>query len=316
METLLYYLKKIIPARLFEISQPIYHQSLARLGGWWYGQPSLEIKIIGVTGTKGKSSTTEIIDAILRAGGLTTAVAGTIRFSLGNNHQPNLFKQTMPGRFFLQRFLRRAVQAGCDWAIIEMTSEGALQFRHWGIFLDALVFTNLTPEHLERHGGFENYKECKLDLARDSLAASPKRPRAMIYHAEDPHSQDFVREARAEEALPFGLSMFEHYHSTPQGSSFSYQGQEFHSALLGEHNLKNLAAGIVCGEFADLSLEEIKRGLEAITLIPGRGQEIVCGQSLSGHCRLRSHQRESGGHLPGLGWSLHCGHPRGLWRGA
>ena len=86
---------------------------------------------------------------------------------------------TLPGRFFLQKFLRKAVNAHCQYAIVELTSEGAKQFRHKFVALDALVFTNITPEHIESHGSFENYLDAKLSIAR-ALARSSKKERCWL----------------------------------------------------------------------------------------------------------------------------------------
>ena len=89
-----------------------------------YRFPSRELTVIGVTGTKGKSTVTEILTAILEADGKKVASLSTIKFKLGPVVEPNLFKMTMPGRFFVQRFMRRAVSAGCTHLVLEMTSEG------------------------------------------------------------------------------------------------------------------------------------------------------------------------------------------------
>jgi len=278
METLLRTAKKIIPRSLFTMIQPAYHWILAWFGHVYCGMPSKQMRIIGITGTKGKSSTTEIIDSVLKAGGFKTAVAGTIRFSIGDDHEPNLFKQSMPGRFYLQRFLKKAVREKCDWVIMEMTSEGAKQFRNRFIYLDGLVFTNLTPEHIESHGSFEAYKQCKLDIANYSLAQSPKKPRAMIYNVDDEHSQDFINISSVEDNLAYGLSELETYSTDTQSSEFTYKDTDFSSSLLGEHNIKNMCAGIVVGEFAGMEMADVKRGIESISIIPGRGQAVDQGQ--------------------------------------
>jgi UDP-N-acetylmuramoyl-L-alanyl-D-glutamate--2,6-diaminopimelate ligase len=110
---------------------------------------------------KGKSSVVELIRSMFVEAGFKTASASTIRFTIGSESERNLFKMTMPGRFFLQQFLRRAANAGATHAVVEMTSEGARQFRHKGIALDALVFTNLSPEHIESHGSFEAGISCR-----------------------------------------------------------------------------------------------------------------------------------------------------------
>lgn len=278
MEHILRTIKKIIPKTIFMTLQPGYHWSLALLGHVVYGRPSRHIKIVGITGTKGKSSTTEIVDAVLRAGGFKTAVAGTIRFSIGDSHEPNLFKQSMPGRMYLQKFIRKAIANNCDWIIMEMTSEGAKQFRNRWIYLDALIVTNLRPEHLESHGGFENYKQCKLDIVRHSLNASPKRPRAIIVNVDDPHHQEFADTATVEQVSLFGSSMVKNLETTTHGTSFDFAEMHFNSPLIGEHNAANIHSAMRVGDFAGLSTEQIRAGIESVHVIPGRGQEVVQGQ--------------------------------------
>src|SRR3989338_9184246 len=130
MDNLLYYIKRLIPSGFFKMVQPLYHYLFAVIGALYYRFPSKEITVIGVTGTKGKSTVVELINAIFEADGKRTAVAGTIRFKIGEKVERNMYKMTMPGRFFMQKFLRDAVNAGCDVAIIEMTSQGVLQYRH------------------------------------------------------------------------------------------------------------------------------------------------------------------------------------------
>src|SRR5690349_12944502 len=129
MESLLRIVKKIIPESLFHKIQPGYHYFLAWFGSILYGHPSKHLKIVAITGTKGKSSTTEIVNAILEAAGKKTAMAGTIRFKIGDKIWPNKYKMSVPGRMFLQKFLRQAVDAGCEYAVLEMTSEAAKQYR-------------------------------------------------------------------------------------------------------------------------------------------------------------------------------------------
>src|SRR6185436_11487410 len=105
-----------------------------------YNFPSQRLLVIGVTGTKGKSSTTELVNAILEEAGYKTALLNSIRIKILGDSKPNVMRMSMPGRFFIQRFLANALKENCNVAIIEMTSEGARQHRHRAIELDALIF--------------------------------------------------------------------------------------------------------------------------------------------------------------------------------
>ena len=116
-------IERVVPRQIYKLFQPTYHFILAFVGKHLYGNPSKNIKVIGITGTKGKSSTTEFVNSILEAAGYKTSILSTIRFKIGDNSKRNLFKMTMPGRFFVQKFLRDSVNAGCDYAVMEMTSE-------------------------------------------------------------------------------------------------------------------------------------------------------------------------------------------------
>lgn len=106
LDSVLRQIKKIIPTKLFRLGQPVYHYLLALTGAIAYGFPSRKIKVVAVTGTKGKSSTVEILNAILEEAGFKTSLAGTVRFKIDGDSRSNLYKMTIPGRFFLQKFLR------------------------------------------------------------------------------------------------------------------------------------------------------------------------------------------------------------------
>ncbi|MEX0930976.1 MAG: Mur ligase family protein, partial [Candidatus Paceibacterota bacterium] len=203
MSTVFYWIKRLLPDVILTVTRPPYHFILAWLGAMVYRNPSRELTVIAVTGTKGKSTVVELITAILAAEH-TVASLSTIQFRIGSVVKQNLHKMTMPGRFFTQKFLRDAADVGCTYAIIEMTSEGAKQFRHRFIELDALVFTNLTPEHIESHGSFEQYKQAKLEIAKQ-LERSNKRPRYIVSNIDDEYGENFLA-VDVEEKLPYGLS--------------------------------------------------------------------------------------------------------------
>ncbi len=272
MSTLWFYLHKLVPRPLFALVQPTYHLVLTTIAAIYYRFPSRHITVIGVTGTKGKSSVTELINAIFEAHGVRTAMAGTIRFKYGEATEPNLYKMTMPGRFFMQRFLRRAVDAGCTVAVLEMTSEGAKMNRHKWIDLDALVFTNLTPEHIESHGSFEKYVAAKFQLAR-SLERSKKRPRRVIANADDEKGALFMS-VDVEEKIPYRLKDAELYTLKRDGVSLVYKGVTMRLPIAGIFNVMNGLAAIKTAEAFGVPLRTIESAFASMLPIHGRVEQF------------------------------------------
>jgi len=269
-------IKKIIPAPLFNALLPQYHLLLAFLGALYYRFPSKNIVVIGVTGTKGKSSTAEILNQILEADGKTTALLGTIRFKIASANTRNLKKMTMPGRFFVQKFLHDAVDAGCTHAVIEMTSEGAKQYRHRFIEMDALVFTNLSPEHIEAHGSYEAYRDAKLSIAR-ALAQSTKKERYMIANADDKEANKFLS-IPGVIPVSFSLSDAEDLVVSADQSQFLFHGKKVESTLGGKFNVYNMLGAGTCAMQFGVSLESIARGISETKNIAGRMDRVEAGQ--------------------------------------
>ncbi len=266
------FVKRVVPKPVFTFLQPYYHLALAWYGNQRYKNPSKQLTVIAVTGTKGKSTTVELIEQILRAGGIKVASLSTIQFSLNGKKQRNLFKMTMPGRFFVQKFLRDAVDAGCTHAVVEMTSEGAKQFRHKFIAIDALVFTNLTPEHIESHGSFEKYKEAKLRLA-EAVATSPKRPRILVANADDSHGQDFLNFA-VEKKIPYQLSDLSLYSLHKDNVSLVYNNVTIRVPIVGVFNVSNILAALKITEAYGVSTEVAAEALRNLETIAGRVEQF------------------------------------------
>ena len=254
----------------------LYHFLLAFVASVIFSEPSKQLIVIGVTGTKGKSSTIEYINAIFEEAGYETAILNSIRRKIGKTEHPNTSRMSMPGRFGMQKFLFDAVQAGSQVAIIEMTSEGSRLHRHRFIHLDCLVFTNLSPEHIESHGSFEAYADAKLALGR-GLLKSVKRPRIIVANTDDGFSTQFLA-LPVEEAVPFSLTQLESYEADSSGGRFHFGETLIEVHLPGNFSLKNALAACVVARTFGIKEPVIARGIAKITEIPGRAQEISVGQ--------------------------------------
>ena len=258
LDKTLSFIRQFIPKGTYSFFQPAYHYTLSVLGAIIYRFPGKEINIIAVTGTKGKSTTVEIINAILEQAKYKTAVSNTIRFKIGDDTKPNMYKMSMPGRFFIQKFLRDAVNAKCDFVVMEITSQGVLNFRHKFLNLNSLVFTNLSPEHIESHGSYENYRDAKLDIAYE-LSKSNKRPRILVVNGDDKESEKFLK-YDAEKKVKF------------------YINNNIQTPLLGEFNKYNVSGAYELCKELGIKEETIKQAISKFNEVSGRVQFIKANQ--------------------------------------
>lgn len=272
MDKILRTIEKFIPRKVFKLGQPIYHYTLAVLGAIIYRFPARKIKVVAVTGTKGKTSTVEFVNAILEEAGFITALAGTLRFKIRDDSKPNMYKMTMPGRFFIQRFLRQAVNAKCDYAVIEISSEAAKQYRHKFMDLDALIFTNLAPEHIESHGSYDKYLAAKLSIAH-ALEKSGKKNKIVVANIDDREGHKFLA-TNVEKKIPYSLKNGEPMVCHGEGVDFTCENIKIYSKLIGQFNVYNMLAAVAYARALGISMESIKAGLEKITEIKGRAQKI------------------------------------------
>lgn len=277
MGGLKHFIESLLPRNVYRALVAPYHLLLTFLSALLAGFPARKLKVIAVTGTKGKSSVVEMIAHILEEAGHTVAVSSTIRFSSGAESKANLFKMTLPGRGFIQSLLRDAVQKNCDFAVIEVTSEAALQYRHLFLSLDALVFTNLQKEHLESHGGIENYFQAKLRIGR-ALARSPKRPRVVVANADDEYGKRFLA-LPVESKLPFSLRDATEIRAEGTGMSFSVEGVPFSIPHPGSFSVLNALAALHTARFFGVPLATSAKALAGLTLIRGRAERIEAGQA-------------------------------------
>ncbi len=272
MSTLTRQIKKLIPENAWNAIAPTYHYCMAALGAFVYRHPARELRIVAVTGTKGKSTTTELINAILEEAGYRTALTNTLRFKIGKDSRRNLYKMSMPGRFFMQKFLREAVDAKCDFAVLEMTSQGAAQFRHKFIDLDCLVFTNLSPEHIESHGSYEKYVEAKLSIGRE-MEKGMKKDRTIIVNADDKESEKFLA-LDIPNKIKYGMGDVSTHILQENATIFTWNNITVHSPLPGLFNLYNMLAAATFAKAFKISGDTVKRALEKVSLVRGRVEKI------------------------------------------
>ena len=281
-------LKRFAPEALLSI----YHYGVALAAAVRYGFPSRHIVTIGITGTKGKTSTTNFIWSCLSAGGIQTGIITTANIRIGDREILNAYHMTMPGPFTIQRLLREMVRAGCTHCVIETTSEGLKQHRDTGLQYDIAVFTNLFPEHLPSHGGsFEAYKEMKGKMFA-SLRSHPRKvvrhkqvEKIIIANAGSEHAPYFLA-FPADCKVTFAVGTKADYaaqdiRSSATGVAFKVEGTEFRLSIPGAFNVSNALPAIIISRLAGIDDASIARGLEMLTLIPGRMERIEEGQKFT-----------------------------------
>ncbi|MEK7654053.1 MAG: UDP-N-acetylmuramyl-tripeptide synthetase [Patescibacteria group bacterium] len=241
----------------------IYHFFLAWVGALLYGFPSRKIFVLGVTGTKGKSTTLELINAILQSSGKKTALISSIRFKIADDTTKNTSGMSMPGRFALQRFLRKAVRAGCQYALVEVTSQGILQHRHRFIDFDAALFTNLHPEHIEAHGSFENYRAAKVSFFEDVAERSGKSPKRFFINEADKSAQYFSAVADEAKVIYFSRESFIR-------KELAGGAEVMGDWIASDFNLENAAAASAFAESQGISWEKIQQTFQEFRGVPGR----------------------------------------------
>lgn len=271
LENILNLGRAIIPRRLFNYFQPYYHWLLAFVASYYYGNPSDKIIIIGITGTKGKSTTANFVWAGLMATDLKTGLISTANIRIGNDESMNVYHMTMPSPFILQKKISEMVNRQCKVAIIEVTSEGIKQYRHIGISFDMLIFTNLTPEHIDAHGSFENYRETK-QIIFNSLNKLVKKtidkkiiPKTIIVNGDSNEFSNFLK-YDSDVKIIFGIY---NHKADINKSQFN-----LNLKIPGEFNIYNALPAIAVAKVLDLDISKVENGINNLEKIPGR-MEII-----------------------------------------
>lgn len=242
---------------MFNKFRLLYHYLLAWAGNEIYKKPSKKLYVIGVTGTKGKSTVLELINAILEAAGKRTALSSSVRFKIDSFSESNNTGMSMPGRFFIQRFLSEAFKRDCEYALIEVTSQGILQFRHRFIDFDSALLTNLEPEHIEAHGSFTKYRDTKAGFFKDAGKYSLKQRKLFFFNSDARDIQCFTDAVKGRGNVVF-------YNKK------DVRALKIKTKLIGEFNLENIAAAIAFARSRSIDWETIRSAIESFDGVPGR----------------------------------------------
>ncbi len=273
-------LKKLIPPLIISW----YHKILAYLAMIIYLDPSAKLIVIGVTGTNGKSTVVNLIGEILNYAEQKTGWTSTTNFSIGKNSWLNDKKMTMLGRFQTQSFLKKCVKEKCKYVIIETSSEGIKQYRHLGINYDMIVFTNLTPEHIESHGSYELYKQTKGRLFKHLTNKRTKLIDKTVIVNDDDLNADYFLSFKADRKITYSIKNDSEFRAknielTSNGTIFKIEDETFKTNLLGSVNIYNSLAAISVCKILKVDDQKIREALLKYQGVPGRFEFINQGQN-------------------------------------
>ncbi|MFA5820662.1 MAG: UDP-N-acetylmuramoyl-L-alanyl-D-glutamate--2,6-diaminopimelate ligase [Candidatus Gracilibacteria bacterium] len=281
-------LRKLIPdthpIRLF------YHKIMAMLAALRYWFPADKMIVVGITGTNGKTTTTNLITNILHTAGFKVGMASTINFQVGEERWTNIAKQTTASPFVLQKLLRHMVKNGCQYAVLEVTSHAITQSRIFGINFDVGVITNVTPDHVEYHGNFNAYLNTKGELFRKVSKGRRKFgvPKVLVLNADDQY-YNYFDQFISDRKITYGLNQATVFaaniEKNPAGSHFVMHvpnnsiAMELH--MPGEFNISNALAAASVAISLQVPLEVIRQGLMDSKAVAGRFEHVDCGQKFS-----------------------------------
>lgn len=239
-------MKKFIKSLMSQwVINYFYHLPMAILANILYGFPSRNLKVIGVTGTDGKTTTVNMIYQILKDAGKKVSMVSTINAEIGGKSYDTGFHVTSPDPFMVQRLTKESVDGGSGYMILEVTSHGLDQFRFWGIKFDMGVITNITHEHLDYHKTFENYKKAKLKLIRNVKFA-------------------VVNENLKTPSITFGL----------KSGVFNQKKLKLKLQIPGDYNIENALAAFAVSDILGIDQKKARQTLENFRGLTGRMEEI------------------------------------------
>jgi UDP-N-acetylmuramoyl-L-alanyl-D-glutamate--2,6-diaminopimelate ligase len=267
-----------VPAPWIDVPESASRPALSALAAAFYGHPSREMTVTGITGTNGKTTTTWLLGSVFEACGIRAGILGTVMYRIGREDRES--QRTTPEAPDVQRMLREMVRAGCGACAMEVSSHALVLDRVAGVRFQVGVFTNLTRDHLDFHGDMETYFKAKRRLF-DELGTDG----TAVVNVDDPHGLPMGSGLRGR-TVTYGIDREADVRPGP--IRFSLDGLDFavrtplgpvdvRTVLVGRPNVYNLLATIACGTALNLPLEGISRGLSSVEGVPGRF-EVVSGR--------------------------------------
>jgi len=258
-------------------------EAMARAAMCYYQNPSAKLKIIGVTGTNGKTTVAFMIKAILEAAGIKTGLIGTVRYEIGERVIPA--QRTTPESLEVQQLMAQMLRADCQACVMEVSSHALEQKRVFGIEFDVAIFTNLTRDHLDYHGTMESYFAAKQKLFA-ALQQGTKKGTAVI-NIDDTYGARLAGQTKVEVELTYGLQKAARLRADKiqlgkDGSRFVIEMPERKFAcrlpLIGRHNIYNALAAVGAGISLDIPVVTLQAALNAMPPVPGRLEMVSAGQ--------------------------------------
>lgn len=272
-----------MPSQLFKWLEPRGHWAEAFIANLVYGFPARGLNVIGVTGTDGKTTTSTLVQSVLKAGGYKCGLMTTVNIDLGNGLTPNPTRMTTIDPFTLCQNLKKMRRMGTNWLVLETTSHALAQHRVFGIPYTMAVLTNVTHEHLDYHGTAENYRLAKRKLF-ELVVANQQGTHTGVINAEDPNANLFIK--AVPHALTYGRDtgdvQAKNVQATPDGNSFVvvHGNEKFPVtvSLPGSFNVMNALAAASVGLALEIPPEKITQGLSNLPNVEGRMNRIDLGQ--------------------------------------
>ena len=275
--------KTICPRGIAEIRVRDVRRAMGVWSAHFFGRPSRQLQLVGVTGTNGKTTVTYLVESILSAAGMEPGVIGTINYRYHGHQVPS--HHTTPESLDLEQLLAEMHRAGVTSVVMEVSSHALAQERVRGLDFDVGVFTNLSRDHLDYHADMDDYFSAKSRLFTDYLTSSAKPKKAAVIYAEDPRGKGLLSRVRDAELEVWSYGEGDQWDIHPLSVQYDVRGVqgrlrvkdrsfEFSSHLIGAANLQNIMAAVGVGQALGISADAIAEGIRKLAAVPGRLEKI------------------------------------------